>query len=113
VVCTNVQILLANGAQVDLQNEDGLSALMIASMIGHSEVVERLLASGAQINLHNKIGMSALRIASQKGHGEVVKILLAKKANVLQENQNSSGNDSDMKKSTKVSLISKLVLIMK
>ena len=43
-----VQKLLASGVQVDLQNENGSSALMQACQNEHNEIVQILLASGAQ-----------------------------------------------------------------
>ena len=55
-----VQNVLASGAQVDLQMEDGWTALSV--------VVLRLLASRAQVNLQSDGGWSALMLASQNGH---------------------------------------------
>ncbi len=49
-----VRILLENGAHVDLQDENGLSALMKASENGQAHVVKILLENGAQINLKNE-----------------------------------------------------------
>ena len=60
-----------NGAQVDLQKENGWCALMSASQNGHTEVVKILLENGAQVDLQNN-GFSALMIASLNGHAEVV-----------------------------------------
>ena len=49
------KVLLENGAQVDLQNVHGLSALMVASQSGHAEVVKLLLDNGAQIHLKKEV----------------------------------------------------------
>ncbi len=51
-----VKVLLENGAQVNLQAEDGWSVLMIASKNGHAEVVQILLENGSQVNLQEKDG---------------------------------------------------------
>ena len=60
------------------QENSGLSALMIASQNGHTEVVKLLLGKGAQVNMQENSGWSALMIASENGHTEVVKLLLEK-----------------------------------
>ena len=42
---------IAKGAKIDLQMDDGTSALVIASQEGHIEVVRELIAKGAKIDL--------------------------------------------------------------
>ena len=70
------QILLKGGADPNIQEKDGRSALMYASQNGHSEVVQILLKGGADPNIQEKDGRSALMYASFNGHSEVVQILL-------------------------------------
>ncbi len=53
-------LLLEKGAQIDLQDNDGDSALTLASCNGHTEVTALLLEKGAQIDMLNKHGRSAL-----------------------------------------------------
>jgi ankyrin repeat protein len=48
---TNVNILLAQGAEVNHQGQFGRTALMEASAKGHGAVVRMLLAKGAEVNL--------------------------------------------------------------
>ena len=67
-----VELLLEKGAQVDLQNKDGWSALMSASKGGSVDIIQLLLKKGAKINLRNSNGLSALKIAR---HTEVIKLL--------------------------------------
>ena len=62
------KLLLENGAQVDLQQNDGWSALMLASRCGHCEVAKLLLENGAQVDLQQNDRSSALISASQNGH---------------------------------------------
>ena len=52
-----------------------MSALMVASQNGHSEVVKLLHEFGTQVDLQNKSGVSALMVASQNCHCEVLKQL--------------------------------------
>ena len=84
-----VKLLLARGAQVNLQDKDGDSALTIAE---HTDIVQILLEHGAQVNMQNKIGNSALLKASRCGNTETVKLLLAHRAQV--DMQNIKGNSA-------------------
>jgi ankyrin repeat protein len=49
-----VQALIEKKANVDVQDNDGWSALMIASRTGHIEVVRSLIYAGAIPDLKNK-----------------------------------------------------------
>ena len=85
MVCTNVckseghsevvKILLENGAQVDLQKENGWYALMCASPKGHAEVVKILLENGAQVDLQNNEKYTALMLAMEAEHKSVIDLL--------------------------------------
>ena len=46
-----VEVLLANGAQVDKTRKDGVSALKLAAQGGHEAVVKVLLEYKASVNL--------------------------------------------------------------
>ncbi|KAJ9440250.1 hypothetical protein DIPPA_01611, partial [Diplonema papillatum] len=61
----------------------GWTALDIASLHGHSEVVKELIAAGANVDVqHKDNGRTALHRASHNGHLQVVKELIAAGANV-------------------------------
>ena len=71
------KLLLENGAQVDIQDYGGWSALMIVSLMGRLEISKLLLDYGAQVDLQQKGGGSAPMMAShQGGHFEVAQLLL-------------------------------------
>ena len=82
-----MQTLLASKAPVDHNDKHGYTALMYASLRGHSAPVEVLLAAKANVgqaaNDHNG-GRTALILASMRGHSAPVEVLLAAKANVDQ-----------------------------
>ena len=59
------------------------TALMCASLKGHTEVVETLLASGADINVKTRKGFTALSLASEQGHEKVVEILFSQKPDLF------------------------------
>jgi ankyrin repeat protein len=58
-----------------------MTALGVASLYGHADVVTALIAAGANVNA-DQDGESALALASQAGHVAVVDALLAAKADI-------------------------------
>jgi serine/threonine-protein phosphatase 6 regulatory ankyrin repeat subunit B len=71
-----VKLLLNSGAQVNIQNKDGTSALMLASCKRHITTVQFLLDHGAAVNLQDALGHSVLMQASYDGHSQVCQLLL-------------------------------------
>ena len=75
-------------AEVNIQNNNGWTALMLASLNGHTEVAKLLLDHHAQVDLQSNEGLSALMLASHYGDTEVAKVLLDQHAQVdLQSNE--------------------------
>lgn len=77
-----VKALLSNGADVNAKDNDGWTALMLASDSDHFEVVQALLANGADVNAKDRRGWTALMLASRTGSLDVAQALLAKGADV-------------------------------
>ena len=68
-----VQFLLSEeGADPNIQNEDGRTALMWASFRGHTETVRALLEAGADPNIENDDGDRAIDLARNNGFNEIV-----------------------------------------
>ena len=77
-----VRSLLAEGADPNVAQGDGLTALHLAAQAGNLEIAELLLAGGAKVEAQTRIGgYTALHLASQGAHGAVVSVLLAAGAN--------------------------------
>jgi ankyrin repeat protein len=70
-----VQLLLTKKAGVNSRDNDGQTALMLASRDGYREVVQMLLAKKAAVNEKDKNGVTALMLASKGSHREVKKLL--------------------------------------
>ena len=70
-----IGLLIEKGAEVDYQNSQGCSALMVAAEKEKVEVVKYLKKHGAQVNL--KKSESAVAIGCRQGSIEIVKELLA------------------------------------
>ena len=74
-------LLIENGADIHVTNEDGLTALIAASQEGHPKVVTMLISREANVEAAAMNGWTALILASGQGHSEVVSILLRNGAN--------------------------------
>ena len=61
-----MQALLARGAEIDHQDKNSATALFMASLMGHEEVVQALLAKGANVNLRVNDGATALKHAKTR-----------------------------------------------
>eukprot|EP00439_Symbiodinium_sp_Y106_P053888 s269_g7.t1 len=70
------RLLLESGAEKDVANDQGFTALITASASGRVEVVRLLLEAGANPNLADEDGCTALMIASARHDVEVVSLLL-------------------------------------
>ncbi|MCE7007196.1 ankyrin repeat domain-containing protein [Kibdelosporangium philippinense] len=79
----NVQVLLANGAEVDARYpvlngfNDLHTPLLVAARDGHTEIVRALIAAGADINATEPtFGAVPLHKAVYNGHADITKILV-------------------------------------
>lgn len=77
-----VELLLRNGADINLCKENGASPLYLACQEGHDKIVQLLLSNGADLNKCTKNGASPLTIACQEGHKSIVKTLVHSGANI-------------------------------
>ena len=72
-----VRTLLEEGADPNVAQGDGLSALHLAAQEGNLEVVELLLGAGAKVEAKTQIGeYTPLHVASEGAHAAVVRALL-------------------------------------
>ena len=75
----------AGRAAIDVPDEDGGTALMIAALKGHTPVVEALLGAGAAIDVPDEDGYTALMVAAGLGRTLVVEALLGAGADATVE----------------------------
>ena len=81
-----VDVLLKNGADIDLKNKDGISALMVAIENDMQETATLLVEKGADLDLHGKLD-TALTLAARKSNAHIARLLLDKGASIdLQNN---------------------------
>jgi len=77
-----VEQMIDDIADIDLSDDNGNTALMLASFNGHVKVIEILLSNGANINKKDVNGRTALMFASSGPFPEAVNLLLKKGANI-------------------------------
>ena len=63
------------GIDLNVRDQDGRTALIIAASNGHSKTIKTLLDFGADVTLRTKDNKTALIVATEKGHKEIIKIL--------------------------------------
>ncbi|PKP31029.1 MAG: hypothetical protein CVU00_13180 [Bacteroidetes bacterium HGW-Bacteroidetes-17] len=73
----NCEVLIKSGADVNLANTAGETALMLASEAGNVKLVNLLIKSGAKVNAVNKVGDSELSYANRalSNKNDIVKAL--------------------------------------
>jgi ankyrin repeat protein len=75
---------------IDREDYQGLTALMLALIQGHLKAMELLIFKGADLNVKNNGGLAALMLASQDGHVNAMELLIAKGSDVNIMNINGS-----------------------
>ena len=71
-----VRLLAQAGAQMDSQDGEGSTALLLAGSAGHIEVVAFLLEAGANKNFQHPHQRTLLMHACSKGQTSLVRLLL-------------------------------------
>lgn len=69
--------LIASGARLDARNSDGNTALWLACVGNHLDILDQLAAAGIDLDNRNDNGATSLMYASSAGKAPVVERLLA------------------------------------
>jgi len=70
-----IKTMLANDANINAKDKDGLTPLMRAAYNGHVEIVEILLSNGADVNEKNNNGKTALMLAKSKQYTKIIELI--------------------------------------
>jgi len=73
---TTVTRLLSLDVDVNCQNDFGSTPLLLATMAGHTQIVENLIQYKGNINHQGPLGWTPLHAACFYGHSELVSLLL-------------------------------------
>lgn len=88
---TSINVLLAEGMNVNIVNQEGDSPLMVAAKVGNLRILDIILSHNPDINARNQEGKTALMIAAESGQSQVVEKLLAHKADpTLKDNSDNT-----------------------
>ena len=74
--------LIEDGVDVNVQDENGMTPLMIASQAGNEHLVEELIKAGAGVNIKTYLGDTALIYATENNQIECIRKLLTSEANI-------------------------------
>jgi len=85
-----------------------LSALMLASIHGNTEVARDLIRRGAHVNKSTTLGDTALTYAVKHGHADVVELLLSSGADPLRRDRDNE-TASSLARKLKLPIISGLL----
>ena len=84
-----VELLVQSGAQFVIPGEKIQTALGIATIKGHTDIVQYLLIEGAPVNARDIYGVTSLIHACRYKHTEIVQILLNHEADPNMQDQNN------------------------
>eukprot|EP00512_Aurantiochytrium_limacinum_P012668 CAMPEP_0171569514 /NCGR_PEP_ID=MMETSP0961-20121227/2387_1 /TAXON_ID=87120 /ORGANISM="Aurantiochytrium limacinum, Strain ATCCMYA-1381" /LENGTH=466 /DNA_ID=CAMNT_0012123813 /DNA_START=510 /DNA_END=1907 /DNA_ORIENTATION=- len=74
------QWLIRAGADLDIQDRNGDTALMLTSTLGEPEIARLIVSKGADLDLQNEFGSTALIEASRNKQAEIAQFLITKGA---------------------------------
>ena len=77
-----VEYIVNEGAGIEIDDKDGVTALHRASLMGHLDIVKYLVRKGAKLDKCDKTDRTPLYWASQEGHLEVVEYIVNKGAGI-------------------------------
>ncbi|EQC33891.1 hypothetical protein SDRG_08572 [Saprolegnia diclina VS20] len=80
--------ICATDIDLDKQDEDGETALMVAASLGRNDYVKFLVSKSVNVDLQNKEGKTALMLAAKGCHMKVVGLLLEASAEVYLTDKN-------------------------
>ncbi|MGB0575611.1 MAG: ankyrin repeat domain-containing protein [Alphaproteobacteria bacterium] len=63
------------GAELDIPDDENVTALIRAAWNGHLSIVNQLLAAGADPNRRDNNGVSAIEHAKREGHNAIAESL--------------------------------------
>lgn len=87
VDATQIQALLSRGADIDVRDEAGRTALLIATHGNRIEVARVLIEAGADVNAKDRINDSPYLYAGARGHLEILTMTLAHGADLRSTNR--------------------------
>jgi len=86
-----VRALIAAGADLNVQDNNNSTALILAADNDYHQIVRALIAAGADLNVQNNDNDTVLILAAYQGYNQIVDALIAAKAALnVQDNDNDT-----------------------
>lgn len=85
---TSINVLLSEGMDIDITNQQGDSPLIVAAKVGNIRILDIILSHNPDINVRNEEGKTALMIAAETGQSHVVQKLLSHNADASLKDDN-------------------------
>ena len=104
-----MKALLAAGADANVRDGEGWTALMLVTVKGHLDVARELLNAGADVQAKNQKGWTALRFAVSMDDAEALRLLLEAGAEV--DEQDAEGDTALMQAAREKSMESLKMLL--
>jgi ankyrin repeat protein len=79
---SKIEVMVAKGANVNVQDQKKRTPLIFAATNGHTSAVAFLISQGAEVNAKDSGGRTALLYASKRSFNETAALLLDKGADV-------------------------------
>lgn len=83
-------LLISNGADINIQEKSGITPLMTASYRGNNQIVEYLINNGALLEIKDDFGYTALMFAANSGNLDCVKTLIKNSADIESKDKDNS-----------------------
>ena len=80
--CQSIELLISNGAEIELKGKDGASALIHAVNNKNFEATIKLILLGANIETRDQWSFTPLMVAAFNDDGEMLKVLLEAGSNI-------------------------------
>jgi len=77
----HAKLLVEQGVDVNVRDDDGITALILACTFGHDQIAKMLIERGADVNAFDDASGSALITAALFARLDIVRLLLAQGAN--------------------------------
>ena len=88
----SVQVLLSAGAQVNVQDKNGMTPLMWAARWGDTQRVEALVKAGAKVDARDNAGKTALDWARNRGKKAVTTVEVLQPLTESEAKSNAAGD---------------------
>ena len=70
-----VDLLLKKGANPNIKNLNGGTALMFAAMFGHENIFRKIVSAGGDLRARNNMGLNAIDLAAQQGNQSMADLI--------------------------------------